>query len=176
MMRTVKICGWATFIEKIVFIVLLISLCFIACSCMSMAEGCASNSIDRINDVDKDSITAGYEVLGNLGTFVVGGMTYASAILVIVLAFVPFILYVIAGVVNIVGLVKLREMKTGAITASAVFTIIVDVLIMLMYVIIMSGEIHFIMATVCMINIIDIIVNAILIHNANRVKRAIPGR
>lgn len=174
-MKTIKICGWITFVEKMICLVLLAVIFLAACSCMSMAESCASSSVERINDVDPDSVTAGYEVLGNVGSFLAGGTTYVFAGIIIMLAFIPFMIYVITSVINIVGLVKLRQFKTRVISASAIVTIIADILIMTIYLVMMVGALDLtalliIMIFVGGINVFDIIVNATLLHNVNKVK------
>lgn len=174
-MKTIKKCGWITFIEKLVCLVFLAFIFLLACSCMSAAQGCASGSIDRINDVDKDSVTAGYEVLGNVGSFIAGGATYTFGAVVMLFACVPFIVYIITGVINIIGLVKLRQSRTGAISASAIVSIIADVIILLMYLVMMVGEADLIvlMIMVLMISVFDITVNAILLYNVSKMKKSL---
>lgn len=175
MIRTVKICGWTTFIEKLVCIVLLAGICLIACSCMSAVQSCVSGSIDGINDVDRDSVTAGYEVLGNVGSFIAGGVTYTFGAVVMAFAFIPFIVYIITGVINIIGLVKLRQSRTGAISASAIVSISADAIILLMYLVMMIGEADLIvlMIIVLVISIFDITVNAILLYNVSKMKKSL---
>ena len=175
-MKSIKVCGWISFAEKIICIVLLLLILLVACSCMAVGEGCAANSMDRVNSVDEESVTAGYEVLGNIGSFVAGSMTWAAAVAILMLAVIPLIIYIITGVINIIGLVRLRQAKTGVISANAVISIIVDVLFMVMYFVMLASEFDVaamlvIMAFVGVLNIPDIVANAILLHNVSKLKK-----
>ncbi len=176
-MKTIKICGWITFTEKIVCLLLVGLIFFTAYSCMSYAEGCASNSLESMNNVDRESVTAGYEVLGNLGSTIAGGMTWTVAALVIGLTSIPLLLYVLTCLVNIIGMVKLKQSKTGAINASSIITIIVDILLLLLYLAVLIPDINpfslLVSAVVCVVQIFDITVNSILLYNVCKIKKSV---